>query len=316
MDTLSLVLKYINGMEDILDNGYSLEARKLTVRKSWNYLRHRITRVLLLMRIVMGLLCLRRNLLVPTSSHSLGFPYLVMWMAKVLFELIMESMEERWLERFMWKFMVLRFRVDFGIGEMHIDLTILEEMKDIDVMLDKLVDNLLSRDYYGEEVKMRIVRHGLPNKMCDPGDPKPYNSNLTMANRKQAKAMGEVKNVRIQIGYQSYLVDILILDIPVDKELPLLLRRLFLRTCEAVIDTGRCTLCIDDRVIRHTYFSKPRSKAYLDNFTQEKEDDWLSCFEVWRDEDRNPKYGPVAPSVLDIEDDMERALAMESYLIL
>nr|GFD36234.1 hypothetical protein [Tanacetum cinerariifolium] len=34
MDTLSLVSKYLNGMEDILDDGYSLEVRKLTDGKS------------------------------------------------------------------------------------------------------------------------------------------------------------------------------------------------------------------------------------------------------------------------------------------
>ncbi|GJW15210.1 putative ribonuclease H-like domain-containing protein [Tanacetum coccineum] len=145
------------------------------------------------------------------------------------------------------------------------------------------------------------------------GDPKPYNSNLTIADNTQAKAMGEVRNVRIQIGYQAYLVDFLILDIPVDKELPLLLGCPFLRTCGAVIDMGHGTLYIDDRVIRHTYFPKPIAKAYLDNFAQEEEDDWLSCFEVGRNEDGNPKYGPVAPSFLDIEDDMERALAMKAY---
>ncbi|GKB64562.1 putative ribonuclease H-like domain-containing protein [Tanacetum coccineum] len=303
---------------------------------------------------------------------------------------------------------------------MRIDLTMLEEMNDIDVMLDTIVENLeeieippifdiappspiyhpltqkqkekvkkaldrqykeleeskpilellenymtyqkkldellmgrasLSRDYYDEEVKMRIVEHGLPKKMCDRGnfmlpvkvngmikmnaladtrasvsvlpyclfmnlglgDPKPYNSNLTMADNTQAKAMGEVKYVRIQIGYQAYLVEFLILDIPVDKELPLLLGHPFLRTCGAVIDMGHGTLCIDDGVIRHTYFTNPRAKAYLDNFAQEEEDDWLSCFEVGRDEDGNLKYGPVAPSFLDIKDDMERALAMEAY---
>ncbi|GJQ99581.1 putative ribonuclease H-like domain-containing protein [Tanacetum coccineum] len=281
---------------------------------------------------------------------------------------------------------------------MRINLTILEKMKDIDVMLDTLVENSeevekvkeeldrkykeleeskpilevlenymtyrkkldevlmgrarLSIDDYGEEAKMRIMEHGLPKKMCDPGnfvllvkvngtveisaltdtgasvsvlpyclfknlglgDPKPYSSNLTMADNTQPKAMGEVKNVRIQIGHQAYLVDFLILDIPVDKEIPLLLGRPFLRTCRAVIDMRHGTLCIDDGVIRHTYFHKPRAKAYLDNFAQEEEeDDWLSCFEVGRDEDGNLKYGPVAPSFLDIEDDMERALAMEAY---
>ncbi|GJW87133.1 hypothetical protein Tco_0162473 [Tanacetum coccineum] len=76
---------------------------------------------------------------------------------------------------------------------------------------------------------------------------------------------------------------------------------------------GRGTLCIDDRVIRHTYFPKPRSKSYVEAFEMEGEDDWLGSFEVGRDEDGNVKYGPVAPSFIDIEDDMERALAMEAY---
>ncbi|GKB77012.1 putative ribonuclease H-like domain-containing protein [Tanacetum coccineum] len=153
------------------------------------------------------------------------------------------------------------------------------------------LDKKLSNNEFGEEDKIRIVEHGLPKKMRDLrnfmlsnlglSDPRPYHSNLPMADNTQFKAMGEVRNVRIQIGYQSYLVDFLLLDIPIDKELPLLLGCPFLRTCEAVIDMGR--------------------------------DDWLSCFEVGRDEDGNPKYGPVAPSFLDIEDEMERALEMEAY---
>ncbi|GJX63583.1 hypothetical protein Tco_0296483 [Tanacetum coccineum] len=109
-------------------------------------------------------------------------------------------------------------------------------------------------------------------------DPRPYQTNLTMADNTQAKAMGEVKSVRIQIGYQAYVVDLLILDISVDPELPLLLGRPFLRTCWAIIDMGRARK-----------------------------------YEVGRDEDGNVKYGPVAPSFIDIEDDMERALAMEAY---
>ncbi|GJU45131.1 retrovirus-related pol polyprotein from transposon TNT 1-94 [Tanacetum coccineum] len=128
-----------------------------------------------------------------------------------------------------------------------------------------------------------------------------------------ASAMGEVKNVRIQVGYQAYVVDLLVLDIPVDPELPLLLGRPFLRTCSAIIDMGRCTLCIDDGVICHTYFPKPQSKSYVETFEMEGEDDWLGNFEVGRDKDGNAKYGPVAPSFLDIENDMEWALAMEAY---
>ncbi|GKE56831.1 putative ribonuclease H-like domain-containing protein [Tanacetum coccineum] len=209
----------------------------------------------------------------------------------------------------------------------------------------------VSNNEFREENNMRIIKHGLPKIMYDPGnfvlpvcvngtiqmnaladtgatisvmpfclyknlrlsDPRPYHSNLTMADNTQAKSMGEVKNVRSQIGYQPYLVDFLVLDIPVDKELPFLLGRPFLRTCGAVIDMGRGTMSIDNGVIRHTYFPKPRAKAYLENFEIDKEDDWLSCFDVRRDEDGNPKYGPVALLFLDIEDEMERALAIEAY---
>nr|GFB96479.1 hypothetical protein [Tanacetum cinerariifolium] len=146
----------------------------------------------------------------------------------------------------------------------------------------------------GKEDKMRIVEHGLQKKMCDP-------RNFVLP------------DVRIQIGYQAYLVDFLVLDIPVDKELPLLLGHLFLRTSGAVIDMGRGIISIDDRVIGYTYFPKPRAKAYLETFKIDEEDDWLSCFKVGRDEDGNHKYCPVSPSFLDIEDKMERALATEAY---
>ncbi|GJZ49471.1 hypothetical protein Tco_0603661, partial [Tanacetum coccineum] len=76
---------------------------------------------------------------------------------------------------------------------------------------------------------------------------------------------------------------------------------------------GSGTLCIDDGVIGHNYFPKPRAKAYLDNFEIDEEDHWLCFFEVGRDKDRNPMYSPVTRSFLDIEDKMERALAMEAY---
>ncbi|GJX84066.1 hypothetical protein Tco_0333547 [Tanacetum coccineum] len=262
--------------------------------------------------------------------------------------------------------------VDFGLGEMRIDLTMLKEDRNLDAMLASLVEEVVEvRSTSGELVKMgkasRNKRHNV-NKLTPPAllkikeipplssyapqpeleeskpivevlenymvyrkkldeimmgrarldnkefgeedktveistfadtgtsvsvlpyslyknlwfsDPRPYHSNLTIADNTQAKAMGEVKNVRIQISYQAYLVNFLVLDILVDKEIPLLLGRPFLRTCGAIIDIGR--------------------------------EDWLSCFEVGRDEDGNPKYGHMAPLFLDIEDKIEKALAMKAY---
>ncbi|GKD00593.1 hypothetical protein Tco_1170867 [Tanacetum coccineum] len=210
--------------------------------------------------------------------------------------------------------------LDIKYKELEESKPILEVLENY-VMYKKKLDEILigkerlNKKEFSEEDKVDIIEHGLPKKMCDPGnyvlpvkingvvemvalvdigasvsvlpyslykdlglgDPRPYQMNLTMADNTQAKAMGEVKNVRIQIGYQAYVVDLLILDISGNPELPLLLGRPFLRTCGAIIDMGR------------------------------------GSFEVGRDEDGNVKYGLVAPSFIDIEDDMERALAMEAY---
>ncbi|GJW65021.1 hypothetical protein Tco_0116905 [Tanacetum coccineum] len=110
-----------------------------------------------------------------------------------------------------------------------------------------------------------------------------------MADNTQAKAMGEVRNMRIQIGCQAYLANFLVLDIAVDRELPLLLGRLFLRTFGALIDMGRGTMVIYDGVTKHTYYTKPKAKDYLENFDTDEDEDCLSCFNVVRDEDGNLK---------------------------
>ncbi|GJZ55539.1 hypothetical protein Tco_0610732 [Tanacetum coccineum] len=56
-----------------------------------------------------------------------------------------------------------------------------------------------------------------------------------------------------------------------------------------------------------------KNSELLLRLEEEGEDDWLGSFEVGRDEDGNVKLGPVAPSFIDIEDDMERVLAIEAY---
>nr|GEX34483.1 hypothetical protein [Tanacetum cinerariifolium] len=134
---------------------------------------------------------------------------------------------------------------------------ILEVLENYVVYKKKLDEILVSKERlnkkeFSEEDKVGIIEHGLPKKMCDIGN--------------------YVLPVKIN-GYQAYMVDLLILDIPVDPELPLLLERPFLRTCEAIIDMGRGTLCIDDRVIHHTYFPKPQLKSYIEAFEMEGEDD-------------------------------------------
>ncbi|GKC83290.1 hypothetical protein Tco_1139007, partial [Tanacetum coccineum] len=160
----------------------------------------------------------------------------------------------------------------------------------------------LNNNEFSKEDRMRIIKLGLPKKMCDPVNfllPVSVNGTVQMNALANTRASVCVmpfslyKNLglRSKLVIKAYLANFLVLDI-------------------SVINMGRGTISIHDGVIRHTYFPKPRAKAYLENFEIDEEDDWLSCFEVGRDEDGNPMYGPVTPSFLDIEDEMEKALAI------
>nr|GEX08613.1 hypothetical protein [Tanacetum cinerariifolium] len=135
----------------------------------------------------------------------------------------------------------------------------------------------LNKKEFSEEDKVGIIEHGLPKKTCGP-------KNFVLP----VKINGVVEMVALVDTGASVCV------------LPY-------RTYGVIIDMGRGMLCIDDEVIRHTYFPKPQSKSYVEAFEMEGEDDWLGSFQVGRDEDGNMKYGSVAPSFIDTEDDIERA---------
>ncbi|GKA80736.1 DNA-directed DNA polymerase [Tanacetum coccineum] len=263
--------------------------------------------------------------------------------------------------------------VDFGLGEMRIDITMLKEDKGVDTLLANLMENMVEvRNTSGELVKMEKILEALERKYQELDEKKPIvkvlenymvyrkkldevlmgrarleNKDYTEEDRERivekgfSKKLSDPGNFVLPIRVNgmthlnalantgasvsvlpysfyknlglAYLVDFLVLYILIDKYLPLLLSRLFLRTCGALIDMGCGTMNIDDRVIKNTYYPKLRAKAYLESFKINEDEDWLSCFEIGRDEDGNPKYGPVAPSFLDIENEMERALAMEAY---
>ncbi|GKF22647.1 hypothetical protein Tco_0074969 [Tanacetum coccineum] len=162
MDTLSLVSKYLNGMEDLLDDEDSLEARKLTVGKSkeelglFEALDHKSVivkegshRVVVFKK-------------APPCAYSKPFTRFFLpcdvdcqgaWDAELdmadLFNYITEERFDQLVTGYANEgepsvifgrdFLVTsKSRVDFRIGEMRIDLTMLEDMKDIDVMLDAL----------------------------------------------------------------------------------------------------------------------------------------------------------------------------------
>nr|GEW25285.1 hypothetical protein [Tanacetum cinerariifolium] len=138
----------------------------------------------------------------------------------------------------------------------------LEELKPILEVLEnyvmykkKLDENLIGKERlnkkeFSEEDKVGIIEHGLPKKTCGP-------KNIVLP----VKINGVVEMVAL-----------------VDTE------------ASVCVLPYRGMLCIDDEVIRHTYFPKLQSKSYVEAFEMEGEDDWLGSFQVGRDEDGNMKY--------------------------
>nr|GEZ13578.1 hypothetical protein [Tanacetum cinerariifolium] len=109
----------------------------------------------------------------------------------------------------------------------------------------------------------------------------PSNDKLLMVDNTVAKAYGKVRNVRLQIGFQAYLCDFLVLHISVDREILLLVGRPFLCTCGAIIDNGKGIMTIDDGFVKHVYHVKKRNKVVADGDLKDDKD-WLDVFEVGR----------------------------------
>nr|GEV00668.1 hypothetical protein [Tanacetum cinerariifolium] len=327
MDTLSLVLKYLKDLEECMDDGDSKIAKEAKLFDALEY-----------KSVVIEVDNIKIAIFTKVPLRAFGEPFMSNYSRKMVNDVNIEIHRVNFKADFVVLDYVNKEEPSIVLGRdflqkvkmkevLDIKYKKLEESKPIILVLEiyiiykKKLDEILigkeslNKKEFSREDKVGIIKHGLPKKIYDLENyvlQVKINAVVEMVALvdTRASAMGEVKNVRIQIGYQAYVVDLLILDISVDLELPLLLGRPFLRTYGVVIDIERDTLCNDDGVICHTYSPKPRTKSYVEAFEMEGEDDWLGSFEVGRDEDGNVKYGPVAPSFIDIEDDMERALAI------
>ncbi|GJU04029.1 hypothetical protein Tco_1114367 [Tanacetum coccineum] len=167
-------------------------------------------------------------------------------------------------------------QVDFGLGEIKMNLNMFEEVNSV-------VDLLEEIGCSSEEVfKMGKANRNKGNYVL----PVKINGVVEIVTLVDIRASVSVLPYSLykDLGlgskkwYQAYCGDLQVWILAVDPELyhlqfgPTFFKELAVQ----VIDMGRCN------------------------------------FDMGRDKDGNAKYGPVAPSFLDIKDDMERALAMEA----
>ncbi|GJV78031.1 retrovirus-related pol polyprotein from transposon TNT 1-94, partial [Tanacetum coccineum] len=252
MGTLRLVSKYLKDLEECMDDGDSKASKEA---KLFNSLEHK--------SVVIEVDNQKMAIFTKATLRAFGEPFMRYslpckvdgqgaWDAELDLADSVNYVTEKVLENMGFvrvnfsdygKKMVNDVNVEIHEVKFKADFVVLDYVNEGEPMINGVVEMVALVD---TGASVSVLPYSL-YKDLRLGDPRPYQTNLTMADNTQAKAMGEVKN------------------------------------------------------------------SYVEAFEMEGEDDWQGSFEVGRDEDGNVKYSPVAPSFIDIEDDIERALAMEAY---
>ncbi|XP_042023170.1 uncharacterized protein LOC121770521 [Salvia splendens] len=76
---------------------------------------------------------------------------------------------------------------------------------------------------------------------------------IRLADNTAIKTMAMIKDVLVKVDDFIFPADFIILDMKVDKNIPLILCRDFLATCKVLIDVGRGDIAISDNYCRSTY---------------------------------------------------------------
>ncbi|GJS45689.1 hypothetical protein Tco_0595810 [Tanacetum coccineum] len=132
---------------------------------------------------------------------------------------------------------------------------------------------------------------------------------ISMLDHSTAEPMGILKDVLCQVRVTIILAKFLILDIPVNRDVPIVVRRSFLYTCGGVINTIKKTTTNFDGVC-HQKFYVDEVKNNLGESDSDDEEDY--CLK--RDKMGKPFYGPNRARYLNYDDHMDHALALQEDL--
>ncbi|GKB34317.1 integrase, catalytic region, zinc finger, CCHC-type containing protein [Tanacetum coccineum] len=130
-------------------------------------------------------------------------------------------------------------------------------------------------------------------------DIKKVDRGITMINHTQAEDMGILPNVLCQVGVTTLIAKFLILDIPIDRNSPIVVGRGFLRTIGAIVNTPeRIFLTFDG--FCHQTFRAARSD-FMRNAESNSDDE--EDYQIKRNKFGAPIYGPKPASYLNCHGD-------------
>nr|GEZ69727.1 hypothetical protein [Tanacetum cinerariifolium] len=132
---------------------------------------------------------------------------------------------------------------------------------------------------------------------------------ITMINHAQAEAMGILTNVLCQVGVTTLIAKFLILDIPIDRDSPIVFGHGFLRTIGGIVNTPKRLFSTFDGFCYQT-FRAARSDIMRNAEKSDSDDE--EDYQIKRNTFRAPIYGPIPTLYLNCNNPAERSLAIET----
>ncbi|GKA30762.1 hypothetical protein Tco_0717067 [Tanacetum coccineum] len=140
---------------------------------------------------------------------------------------------------------------------------------------------------------------------------------ITMLNHSKAEPMGLLRDVlcqaelqkSAQVGVTTIIAKFLILDMPIDRDTPILVGRGFLHTCSSILNMiDRITSTFDG--IYHQTFRA--AKTSLDTTESDSDDD--DEYAIQRNKFGASIYGPKPAKYLNYHDPLDRSIALPEVL--
>ncbi|GJW79777.1 DNA-directed DNA polymerase [Tanacetum coccineum] len=133
---------------------------------------------------------------------------------------------------------------------------------------------------------------------------------ITMINHTQAEAMGMLTNVLCQVGVTTIIAKFLILDIPIDRDAPIVVGQGFLYTIGSILNTPEKLFSTFDGICHQTF----RATRFDVLRTAESDSDDEEEYQIKRNKFGAPIYGPKPAPYLNCNDPAERSLALQAVI--
>ncbi|GJV22917.1 retrovirus-related pol polyprotein from transposon TNT 1-94, partial [Tanacetum coccineum] len=99
--------------------------------------------------------------------------------------------------------------------------------------------------------------------------------NITMINYTKAEVTGQLVNVLCQVGFTTLSANFLILEIPIDRDAPIVVGRRFLDTMRGNIDIPNMIFITFDRLTRQTFRAAKSEKIKIVESNSDDEEDYV-----------------------------------------